>query len=376
MYIYSAGKKLRCGYTTGTCAAAASGAAARMLLSGKNTGNIKIVTPAGAEFNLEIEDITFGDGYVSCAVRKDSGDDPDITNGILVYAKVQKCSDGIFIDGGRGVGRVTKNGLDRPPGDAAINSVPREMIRQAVIQAAREYDYHGGMEVIISVPDGEKIALKTFNPRLGIEGGISIIGTSGVVEPMSSRAIIDTIRVEEKMIKSSGKNHLLVTIGNYSKTFLSKEMPGIFAKSVMCSNFIGEAIDAAVEYGFKSILIVGHIGKMVKLGAGIMNTHSSEADGRMDVIVTCGVIAGVAPEILRLIPDCVTVDDALSILMKYDVYEKVMKVLEQRIDFYLNNRVKGEIDIGAVFFSNKYGVAGRTKNVRDITDRIMEEWNG
>ena len=375
-YIYQGSKKLRCGYTTGSCATAAAKAATEMLITGDRVLSVCIMTPKGIEIRPDIEDISEGDGYVCCAVRKDSGDDPDITNGMLVYATAKKCEDGVIIDGGKGVGRVTRNGLDQPVGNAAINSVPRKMITMAVKDVMEMYDYHGGIEIIISVPDGEKIAAKTFNPRLGIEGGISIIGTSGIVEPMSNQALIDTIRVEERMIRQEGKENLLVTIGNYSKTFLHDEMPHIIAKGVMCSNFIGEAIDTAIEYGFERVLIVGHIGKMVKLGAGIMNTHSAQADGRMDVIVTCGVIAGVDVNIFQKIPECVTVDDAISILKENGVYEKVQAVLKERINFYLENKVKGEIDIGAIYFSNKYGVIGRTKKADEIEKKLMEEWNG
>ncbi len=375
-YIYQGSKKLRCGYTTGSCATAAAKAATEMLITGDRVLSVCIMTPKGIEIQPDIEDISEGDGYVCCAVRKDSGDDPDITNGMLVYATAKKCEDGVIIDGGKGVGRVTRNGLDQPVGNAAINSVPRKMITMVVKEVMEMYDYHGGIEIIISVPDGEKIAAKTFNPRLGIEGGISIIGTSGIVEPMSNQALIDTIRVEERMIRQEGKKNLLVTIGNYSKTFLHDEMPHIIAKGVMCSNFIGEAIDTAIEYGFERVLIVGHIGKMVKLGAGIMNTHSAQADGRMDVIVTCGVIAGVDVNILQKIPECVTVDDAISILKENGVYEKVQAVLKERINFYLENKVKGEIDIGVIYFSNKYGVIGRTKKADEIEKKLMEEWNG
>ena len=229
-YIYHGKEKLRCGYTTGSCAAAASKAAAEMLLTGESVHETQLMTPKGIELHLSTENAEISEACASCAVRKDSGDDPDITNGILVYAKAEKIPFGIEIDGGKGIGRVTKAGLDQPVGNAAINSVPRKMISAAITEICEKYDYHGGIRITISVPDGEQIAFKTYNPRMGIEGGISIIGTSGIVEPMSSRALIDTIKVEERMRRSEGRKNLLLTIGNYSQNFLAENMPMIITE--------------------------------------------------------------------------------------------------------------------------------------------------
>ena len=338
-YIYHGKEKLRCGYTTGSCAAAASKAAAEMLLTGEFVHETQLMTPKGIELHLPTENAEISEVFASCAVRKDSGDDPDITNGILVYAKSERIPFGIEIDGGKGIGRVTKAGLDQPVGNAAINSVPRKMISAAVSEICEKYDYHGGIRITISVPDGEQIALKTYNPRMGIEGGISIIGTSGIVEPMSSRALIDTIKVEERMRRSEGRKNLLLTIGNYSRNFLAENMPMIMNYGVKCSNYIGDAIDIALELGFESVLIVGHIGKLVKLGAGIMNTHSAQADGRMDVLVTCGVMADVDPQILKKLPSCATVDAALDELDKANAVDRVAAVLMEKALYYLDAKV-------------------------------------
>lgn len=374
-YIYCGTEKLRCGYTTGSCAAAAAKASALMLLSEIKIDKISLMTPKGILLELDIENPQIGFDYAECAVKKDSGDDPDVTNGILVYARVEKLTSGIIIDGGKGVGRVTKSGLDRKVGEAAINTVPRKMIENTVAEIAEKYDYNGGFRIIISVPEGEKIARNTYNPRLGIEGGISIIGTSGIVEPMSSRAVIETIRTEESMIKAQGRKNILITIGNYSGTFLKEHLPEL-DKTVKCSNFIGEAIDFAVEFGFERVLIAGHAGKLVKLGAGIMNTHSSNADGRMDVLITCGLLAGADTETLKKIHECITADDALGILKSVDLLEKAMEILMDKIQFYLNARVKNLLEIGALMFSNKYGVLGKTSRADRIIKFIKEECNG
>ena len=375
-YVYCNNKKLRCGYTTGSCAAAAAKASCEMLIAGEAVKRVSIVTPKGILLELDVLDIELGVCFASCAIQKDSGDDPDITNGILVYARCERIPFGIEIDGGLGVGRVTKSGLDQPVGAAAINSVPRKMIEGAVLEICEKYDFHGGIRVTISIPKGVELAAKTFNPRLGIEGGISVIGTTGIVEPMSNSALIETIRTEEKVLKAQNTKNLLLTIGNYSKTFLSQEMPFALDKSVMCSNFIGEAIDCALELGFESTLIIGHIGKLVKLGAGIMNTHSAQADGRMEVLVTCGVLGGVDLETLKRLPNCATVDAALSEIDKVGKAGDVAEILMKRTQHYLAAKVKGEMKIAAVMFSDRFGIVGKTELADELISKLEEEYNG
>ena len=276
---------MRYGFTTGSCAAAAAKAAAYMLLTGKRKTEITIETPKGISYTPKIEDIRMEEGKVSCAVQKDGGDDPDVTSGSFIYAAV--CAEteesgtlSIHIDGGEGVGRVTKPGLDQPVGNAAINHVPREMIAKEVGEICRLLDYKGRIEVEISVPGGEELAKQTFNPRLGITGGISILGTSGIVEPMSNQAIKDTIRVELNQRKVQGYDYVAVSPGNYGLDFMKQSYGYDLDKSVKCSNFIGDTVDMAVEMGFQKMLLTGHIGKLIKVAGGIMNTHSREADCR------------------------------------------------------------------------------------------------
>ena len=375
-YIQRGTQRMRCGYTTGSCAAAAAKAAAFMLLRQEERGRVSLVTPKGIALELDTVNPEFGADNASCGIRKDSGDDPDTTDGITIFARVELRSSGVEIVGGEGVGTVTKDGLDQPKGAAAINSVPRKMIAAAVNEVAEECGYGGGFRVTVSVPNGAEIALKTYNPRMGIEGGISIIGTSGIVEPMSSAALVDTIRLEQKMRRAEGCGNLLLTLGNYGADFLKRELPFALEKSVKCSNFIGEAIEAALENGFESILIVGHIGKLVKLGAGIMNTHSAEADGRMDVLVTCGVLAGVDVEVLKSLPDCATVDAAISILNETGRLSETLEILGKRAQNYLDARVKNNVKIAALMFSDKYGVLVRTPDCGEVLNKISEEYNG
>ena len=375
-YVYRGAEKLRCGYTTGSCAAAAAKAAAEMIFTGHEVTGVKLMTPKGIMLDLDVVDAEMKDGGASCAIVKDSGDDPDITNGIRVYSRVRLIPEGTVILGGEGVGVVTKAGLDRPVGDAAINTVPRRMISGAVAEIAEKYGYSGGFEVTVSIPQGVELAKKTFNPRMGIEGGISVIGTSGIVEPMSNTAVIETIRAEANIRRAAGQRNMLLTIGNYSEDFVQRELPFSLERSVTCSNFIGDAIDIGMELGFESILIVGHIGKLVKLGAGIMNTHSSWADGRMDVLVTCGVLAGADTDTLKRLPDCVTADAAMDILEEGGYLEKTADILSRRMDSYLRARVKDSIPIAALTFSYKRQLQVRTALAEELIKAITEEENG
>ena len=375
-YVYRSGKMLRCGYTTGSCAAAAAKAAAECVLSGEKVSSVTLLTPKGITLTLDVAEAEITEKYAKCAIKKDSGDDPDITNGILVFAEVSSAGSGITITGGEGIGKVTKPGLDQPVGEYAINSVPRKMIAQAVTEIAERYRYHGGFAVEISIPGGAELAKKTYNPRLGIEGGISVIGTSGIIEPMSNAALVDTIRTEINMRKAGGHENLFFTLGNYGENFIARTMPFDIEKSVKCSNFIGEAIDIALENGFRGILIIGHIGKLVKLGAGIMNTHSAQADGRMDVLVTCGVLAGADSGVLRKIPDCATVDAALDILDETGHTEKTLKVLAERAGYYLAAKVKGAAKIAALMFSDKHDIIVKTDGADELMKTIEEEYNG
>lgn len=370
-FVYKGNKRLRCGYTTGSCAAAAAKAATSMLFSGEVIEQVSILTPKGVRIDLMVKEVFRQEDRVCCAIEKDSGDDADVTNGILVYATVTKIIDGILIDGGEGIGRVTKKGLDQEVGQAAINRVPRQMIYEEVKEICEELDYTGGIKVIISVPKGEEIAKKTFNPRLGIEGGISILGTSGIVEPMSEIALIDTIRTEMSMLVAEGKKYLIATPGNYGETFASNKLELSMEQTVKCSNFIGETIDMAYEFGLKGLLLVGHIGKLVKLGAGIMNTHSKWADGRMEILCCNALLAGGNSEVLKEILNCVTTDEAIELLDKEGLLDGTMKILMEKIDYHISHRAYDGLMIGAILFSNQYGLLGKTSKVNTLLEYLM-----
>lgn len=376
-YIIKNNRKMRFGYTTGSCAAAAAKGAAEILLGKQKIKEVPLMTPKGILLYLELLDIREEDGAVSCAVRKDAGDDPDTTDGILVFARVEKLKDSgesaqpsILLDGGEGVGRVTRPGLSQKVGEAAINPVPRTMILSAVRETAEKYQYKGKLKVIISVPGGEETARRTFNPRLGILGGISILGTSGIVEPMSEAALIESIRVEMAQKAAEGMEYLLVTPGNYGADYLKGHMDLPFEKNIKCSNYVGETIDMAVNMGIKGILFVSHIGKFVKVASGIMNTHSHNADARMETLCACAIRAGAGLDCAREILDCGTTDEALAVLKRYGVLKESMEQMMLKIQFYLDHRSYEQILLGAVIFSNEYGYLGQTENAGRLIGKL------
>ena len=371
--------KLRSGFTTGSCAAAAAKAAAWMLLTGAEKKNITIITPKGAAFNAKILDIQRKEESVSCAVRKDGGDDPDVTTGALIYAKVSLTDEeGVSIDGGEGVGRVTRPGLDQPVGAAAINSVPRSMIRHEVAEAAETCGYAGGLRVVISVPGGEEIAARTFNPRLGIEGGISIIGTSGVVEPMSEQAILDTIKVELRQKRAEGAETAFVSPGNYGLDFMRETYGMDLDRSVKCSNFIGLTVDMVRELGFKGMLLTGHAGKLVKLAGGIMNTHSREGDCRMELIAAAMAREGAGTELILSILDSVTTEDAFTRLAEADpeLSERTAKRLMDSMLGHLRHRAGEGLAIECIMYTKTNGLIAASSGAAEMIEANREQWNG
>ncbi len=370
-YIVKDGKKLRLGYTTGSCAAAAAKAAAVMLLTGRRLETVALLTPKGIRLELEVREVETGPGYVSCAIAKDAGDDPDVTGGALIFARVSRREEpGIVIDGGPGVGRVTKPGLDQPVGAAAINSVPRRMIRENLEEVCALADWSGGLEAVISVPEGERLAKKTFNPRLGIAGGISILGTTGIVEPMSDGALVGTIRAELSQRRAAGDCYVLLTPGNYGSEFIRDGLGLDPALAVQTSNFIGDALDLCRELGFSGALLVGHVGKLVKLAGGMLNTHSRWGDCRMEILAAHAGAAGAPPERLGELLECAACDDALRILREAGVYRETLERVTRRAAFHLSARAGEDLEVGTVLFSKVYGILGRTENAEALLNCI------
>lgn len=367
---------MRHGFTTGSCAAAAAKAAAIVAFSGQRKERITIATPKGIEFIAEpIDYRAFPDG-ASCGVRKDGGDDPDATTGAVVYAKVtldRSTRGQVRIDGGEGVGRVTLPGLDQPVGNAAINTIPRQRIEAELRETARAFDYQGSFDVVISVPGGEKIAQRTFNPRLGIVGGVSILGTSGVVEPMSMQAIADTIRVEARQKRALGRKTLVAAPGNYGLDFIAERFGFNLEDAVKCSNFIGQTIDIAVELGFNDMLLCGHIGKLIKTAGGIMNTHSREADARMELAAAIALEIGADRETAMQILRSISTDEAVKLLHERSLDAAFMTKAAERIGYYAAKRAGGKICVESLVFSHQSQAVGTTPRALELLERATRE---
>lgn len=372
-------KELRKGFTTGSCGAAAAKAALYMLLTGSVKDEIEIITPGGAVFRTEVKDIFRGENRVRCSVVKDGGDDPDVTTGLHVTAEVraEERTDGdleIQIEGGPGVGRVTLPGLDQPVGNAAINRVPRQMIEKELSEVAELLDFRGRIRVILSVPGGEAAAERTFNPRLGIEGGISILGTTGIVEPMSTRAILDTIRVELNQRKALGDRIAAVSPGNYGLNFMKETYGYDLNRSVKCSNYVGDTVDMVREMDFRGMLLTGHIGKLIKVSGGIMNTHSKEGDARMELLAAGVIRAGGSMDTLRGILNCRVTEEALGIIQAESpaLLRTSMESVMDRILYYLRKRAGEELPVECILYSNEFGLLAASPGAMDMLEKLRK----
>ncbi len=411
-YVIKNQKKLRLGITTGTCSAAAAQAAAMQLLLGVESHAVTLRTPKGMMVSVPVYLLESDSRKASYKVVKDSGDDPDVTNGTdvcvtVAYAKqrVREQTDGsaeldgsvgirgskkssgrvemglrcnnhesqdrswaftsesfpyLTLDGGIGIGRVTKEGLEQAVGQAAINRVPRQMIFAAVADVCEKANVCEPLHITVWMPEGETLAKRTFNPKLGIEGGLSILGTSGILEPMSEQAIVATIETEIRQLHAVGEEKVLVTPGNYGQAYASEYLGLDLAKSVKSSNYIGDTIDLAISYGMKDFLLVGNIGKLVKLAAGIFNTHSKVADGRGEIFAVHAAMAGAGANVVQEIYNCINTDRMLDVVEREGLREAVMQSILAAIEKHVAGRIGDAMRFGVIVFSEKYGYLGQT----------------
>ena len=352
LYIIKDGKKLRCGYTTGSCATAAAKAAATMLITGEIVDHIEIDTPAGIRLKLEVYKANITEEYASCCVVKDAGDDPDVTDHMEIFARVTKREDGaVKISGGEGIGVITRKGFWGEAGEAAINPVPRKMIVNEVSKAAP-----CGFDVKIVAPAGVEIAKRTFNANIGIKGGISIIGTSGIVEPMSDDALKKTIYLEIDAALESGAKELVLFPGNYGEN-VTKSLALKGAK-IKVSNFIGDALMYIHEKGLNNISLVGHVGKLCKLSIGAFNTHSKLCDVRIEAFVYYLALAAAPSELISKVNACVTSEEAVKLLQEngyQELFDEMASGCENRIRRYLKN---DSLNIKVIMYSMDYGILG------------------
>ncbi len=427
-YVIKNQKKLRLGITTGTCSAAAAQAAAMQLLLGVESHAVTLRTPKGMTVSVPVYLLEADSKKASYKVIKDSGDDPDVTNGTdvcvtveyaqqstreksnrsagtsgdkkpngseeiggnagsngIVEASIQSSKNGsqdrsraftsescpyLTLDGGIGIGRVTKEGLEQAVGQAAINRVPRQMIFDAVADVCEKANVCEPLHITVWMPEGETLAKRTFNPKLGIEGGLSVLGTSGILEPMSEQAIVATIETEIRQLHAVGEEKVLVTPGNYGQAYASEYLGLDLAKSVKSSNYIGDTIDLAISYGMKDFLLVGNIGKLVKLAAGIFNTHSKVADGRGEIFAVHAAMAGAEAKVVQEIYDCINTDRMLDVLEREVLREVVMQSILAAIEKHVAGRVGDTMRFGVIVFSEKYGYLGQTSDA----ERELNKW--
>lgn len=368
-YVYIDGKKYKRGYTTGSCATGAAKAATYMILTKETLETINIDTPKGIPLNLKVENVDINNVFAQCSIQKDGGDDIDATHKIHIYAKAEliDCNE-IIIDGGIGIGRVTKKGLGIEIGKAAINKTPISMIQSEVRKVIGDTK---GVKITIFAPEGETIAKKTFNPRLGIVGGISIIGTTGIVEPMSDEGWKKSLSIELEMKKAQGMDKVILVPGNHGEMFI-KESLGIDSKYIVrTSNFIGYMLKEAQRIGFKKILMAGHLGKYVKIAGGIFNTHSKVADARNEILIANLALMNAPFELINKVNECLTTEEFIEILEddKYKKYKEIYNILSEkckkRIDIYMND---DEIDIEVMIFSIDKKLLGESKKAGDLKE--------
>ncbi len=369
-YLLKGGKKLRTGYTSGSCAASAAKAAAWMLKNQKTLDHITIATPKGWTLKLNVCKPSFNKIEASCCIIKDSGDDPDITNGMEVWATVS-LNEGtkVIIMGGQGVGKVTQKGLQIPVGHPAINPVPLLMIEQEIRSI---YEEPQGVTVVIHLPEGEALAKKTFNLKLGIIGGLSILGTSGIVEPMSEEALKDTITLELKVLKEKGYRTVVLAPGNIGEKFLMDHFGMRSFNMVKMSNYLGHALEQCVALDFKQVLLGGHLGKLIKPAGGIYFTHNRVSSTRMEILTANLVLLGMKNEDLVAIMNCRTTDEAIEIITKTGM-EEIYKLLANKAADNCKAYCYDQLEIGVALFSMK-GFLAVSEGFEQVWGNIQNEY--
>ncbi len=358
---------LRSGITTGASAAAAAGAAARVLRCGEIVDTYKLINPVGRELIIKIKSVTtYGSGALATVV-KDGGDDPDRTNGLDIIAEVSFVPGAdVEISGGPGVGRVTKPGLQISVGEAAINPVPRQMIRQAV---ANELPEGYGAKVLISVPGGEEVAKRTLNPKLGILGGISILGTTGIVEPMSEDSFKRSLVPQINVAKAYGHKTICLTPGRLGEKWAT-EVLGLPSEClVQMSNFVGYMLEACVKEGVQEVILLGHHSKLTKVAAGCFHTHNRIADARLETLTAYAALCGAQPDLLKTLLAANTAEEAYYILKDNDLMQ-VFTMIAEAASRKAAGYVFDDLTVGTVLFTMQGELIACDQNARELGAKL------
>lgn len=368
--VWHNGKQYRKGYTTGSCATAAAKVAALMVLRQQVIDQVSIVTPSGVTLYLNVEQPLIEGRQATAAIRKDGGDDVDATHGMLIFARVALCEHGdIHIRGGEGVGTVTRKGIGLPVGSAAINRTPLQTIEAAVREAIGPTR---GAEVEIFAPEGEERAKKTYNGRLGILGGISIIGTTGIVTPMSEESWKRSLALELEMKRAAGEDRVILVPGNHGERFVREQLGLDGQRVVTMSNFVGYMLQETVRLKFRRVALVGHLGKLVKVAAGIFHTHSHIADGRMETLIANLALMGASHDVLLAVNQCDTTEAAMEVIAQHGlqaVYARIAQRICQRVNEMMRfSSEPPRIDVILFSFDNQ--VLGANRPLSDIVEAL------
>ncbi|MFP3203204.1 MAG: cobalt-precorrin-5B (C(1))-methyltransferase CbiD [Sulfolobus sp.] len=330
----------RFGITTGAVAAAASKASVIYLVRGEKPDKVVVPTPIGIRIEIPVEKYLEEEGKKCAEVKKFSGDNPDILDGLEIISCSEFSSSGIQIIGGKGIGVVTRPGLKLEIGEKSISPIAKQMIIDAVSEVTTE-----GIKITIIVPKGEELAKNTMNPDVGIEGGISILGTTGIEYPVSDEDYLEHIKAEMCVIKASGNNKIVLAPGNTSFEYAKKIYGDIVVK---IGDRVGDSIKLAKDEGFSHVVIVSLPGKITKVSAGLLNTHSKFGDARIESIVYSALIAGVPLERLKRIAESLTVSEALEFLTPEE-RRRVMQIVAKRV---LSRLSKFGVKLGVIILSD------------------------
>jgi len=354
-------RPLRTGYTTGACAAAAAKAAMLALLRQETVKRVEISLPGGQRALFDINNCVFEAGEASCSVVKDAGDDPDVTDGIEIFAAVRwESGGGITISGGRGVGVVTKPGLEVPVGMPAINPVPRQMVLQSVREATEDGLDGRGIAVTISAPSGEELARRTLNSRLGITGGISILGTTGIVIPYSKDAYTACISQALDVAAACGCREAVLTTGRRSEKFAQKELALPDECFIQAGDFIGYSLEECARKGLARATVWGMVGKVSKLAAGHLYTNVSDSTVSIDFLAGVAAVCGMPEEKIRALREAVTANHFRKMLPpRYagDFYNRLCLLATKKCA----EAVGGKLEVKCVVSDPDGSVLGRGK---------------